>query len=139
MKTELKLSSREVTNGCKASVPASAAILSLSKRHASEQQDRLPLADAKTGHIVQNAAVKDETRTVETVAGPDYLLQDNEELNYRREQSFPRNIKRLPVRSEKLARRNQFLPPPRGKSRTTCTYKTPALCTDQEHQRLFTP
>lgn len=71
------------------------------------------------------------------VAGRDYLLQDNERLNYKREQSFLRNIKRLPVRSEELSRRNQFLPPPRGKSRTTCTYKTSALCTEQDHQRQF--
>lgn len=78
-----------------------------------------------------------EAHTAIIVAGRNYLLQDNERLNYRREQSFLRNIKRLPVRSEELSRRNRFLPPPRGKSRTTCTYKTSALCTEQDHQRQF--
>lgn len=78
-----------------------------------------------------------EAHTATIVAGRDYLLQDNERINYRREQSFLRNIKRLPVRSEELSRRNRFLPPPRGKSRTTCTYKTSALCTEQDHQRQF--
>lgn len=118
----------------------------LSKRRFSEQQESrlLQLANAKTHlafkHIVQNAALKGETRTVKIVSGLDYLLQDNEQLNYRRERSFLRNIKRLPVRSEKLSRRNQFLPPPRGKAEPLAhtkhqrfvPTKTISICSHQE-------
>lgn len=56
------------------------------------------------------------TLRVIIVVGHDYLLQDNEELNYRSERSFLRNIKRLPVRSEELLRCNHFFPPPRGRA-----------------------
>lgn len=48
--------------------------------------------------------------------GHNYLLRDNEQLNYRREQSSRCNIKQFPVRSKKLLKHDQFLsspPPPR--------------------------
>lgn len=132
-----------------ASVPAYASILFLHSVKASLQwtagKSPASICECEEScgfqtHCAKRCFKKRETRTVKTVAGPDYLLQDNEQLNYRREQSFLRNIKRLPVRSEKLLRRNQFLPPPRGKAEPLARTKhqrfvptkTISICSHQE-------
>lgn len=151
MNTGLKLSSQEATNGCKLKKNSDRHLRQfprlllfspfiLSKRHLKETAGKSFTSNcerADSSGFQTHCGGGIEAHTAIIVAGRDYLLQDNERLNYRREQSFLRNIKRLPVRSEELSRRNRFLPPPRGKSRTICTYKTSALCTEQDHQRQF--
>lgn len=106
-----------------ASVPASASILSLHPVKASFKGNCRKVIHFKlrtrrliwlSNTLWGGGGGGYEAHTAIIVAGRDYLLQDNERLNYRREQSFLRNIKRLPVRSEELSRRNRFHPPPRG-------------------------